>query len=186
MTSNKWKKVGKAKNYWGKELEQFIKDSDPLIRGRASIKKKSNPWRIVQVMGDGTFLVKPSKSDSLDFEGCMKGGRAIYLDCKSTGHETAFQLAQVSDAQLSYCQERASLGALTFLYVRARCMHRDFILPVDAQGRIAGRVHKRCDWLVKGPRYESINWRALRPYLVKSSEPWLDAMLRIYREKPWA
>lgn len=176
----------------GAEWEAHITQQCELLamERRALVTKIGNPWQIVGCLDRDAqrFEVVPGPPQALDYQGVIAGGRAVYLEAKSTGHATRFDFSLIADSQIERAAAAARHGALVLLLVERRheLMRRDHhVFPVDAHGRIAGVAHKRCVGLEPGERTgESINWQLAAAWKMRAGETWLDAAARLCGPSP--
>lgn len=195
MTSSKHSRIGKQKTINGKVLQQFISAQASLTKGKAYIRERSNPFSAIRMMENGHFECFRTASESVDFEGTLQGGRAVYFDCKSSSKD-AFVFSNVNPNQVHYLSSHASLGAICFIYARQNYTKssglpsfRDFILPVLGNGTIGGMWHKNAPIIFKPHEEkirESVAFNLLEKYSVHRLESWLDAVLRLHEENLWA
>lgn len=163
-------------------FENFIVATNDLLhaRGVCYVRKRSNPLKIIGTLPNGQFRAVQTKSESLDFEGTLSGGRAIYFDAKLTQHKHRFSFSHIGDEQFEYAKTHAQFAAVVFFLVRSLHTGRDYLFPVDRAGKIADVWHKRADASKTNAR-ESINWSDARRWRLAPSESWYDALRRLYR-----
>lgn len=180
---------GKASVEQGKDLESALTDQCDMLRryGRADVEKKTNPLRIIRPLDARQFVCVKTKSETVDFNGTIKGGRAVYFEAKSTRQADRFPFALVGDAQIDFMRRHAALDGIAFLYAASLTHGREYVLPVDSVGRIGLVVHKRCADLFNGGRTrESIRWDAMRDeWRVRPGEVWLDTVQRLHATGGW-
>jgi hypothetical protein len=118
----------------------------------------------------------------VDFEGVLSpSGRAVFLEAKTSHAAPSWPLSDVGDDQLLRMAAMAGCGALVLLYVQRWDGPRpvaSYLLPVDAQGRIAGLVTHPAAAILSNER-KSIRWEDMEPWRVGAGELWLDAAERL-------
>lgn len=180
--------AGKVKTERGNELETFLDNQRRALAGRVDYEKRPSPLKMMGVDPANPRFMRciRIKASGVDFDGTLEGGRAVYFEAKSTGVGTRFDLKLISDDQLALMTRRAKLGAACFLYVRATSLGlygQDFILPVSAEGRVAGYLPHQSLLAPLGDK--SIPWGELEPWAVGRAELWLDACERIGEAGLW-
>lgn len=180
---------GKENVDQGRDLETTLKEQCELLRarGRCDVTKKSNPLRILRPLGDGKFVCVKTSAETVDFNGTLAGGRAIYFEAKSTVNRVRFPFSMLRDEQIDFMRRHAELGGLTFVYVASLELGRDYVLPVDGVGRIAGTFHKRCAAESQQPQKprESIRWDEMARWSLVAGETWHDAVERLQASGVW-
>lgn len=82
--------------------------------GIAAIAKTPEPMRVVRNLGNGRFEAYFIKKAQPDYEGCIKGGRAVVFEAKYTDKEQMLQ-NRVGQAQSEYMDLKSELGARCFV-----------------------------------------------------------------------
>lgn len=131
----------------GKAWEDAIKDECALMLrlGQARIERTTPPMVAKKRRGNSLEAYHISGATSVDFDGHLIGsGRRICFEAKATADESGFHISLLTDNQVKRLSLFAHDGCIAFVYVQ-RCGSRNqrYMLPVDAQGRIAGFAHKR-------------------------------------------
>lgn len=180
--------AGKLKTERGNELESFLENQRRALAGRVDYEKRPSPLKMMGVDPTNPRFMRcvRTKASGVDFDGTLDGGRAVYFEAKSTGVGTRFDLKLISDDQLALMARRAKLGAACFIYVRATSIGldgQDFILPVNAEGKVCGYLPHHGLLAPLGDK--SISWAALEPWAVGRAELWLDACERIGEAGLW-
>lgn len=148
-----------------------------------AVRRVKPPMNIVGNLGKGLFKARHSGTHTVDYEGTMAGGRAVYFDAKHSTGKTSFSFGSIRDNQIEYLQERSALGAVCFFLVsRPAPQGRtapEYVVPIDSEGRIAGVVHKRCALLNERTR-ESVKWSELEDggWRCGAGETWVDVVVR--------
>jgi penicillin-binding protein-related factor A (putative recombinase) len=163
-------------------LEQRLSAQCELLerRGRGVVTRCRPDVQVVRSLKGGRVegFVTGSR---LDFEGVLRpSGRAVVIEAKTSHASPSWPLCDVRDAQVVRMAQLASCGALALLYVQRWHEGRatDYLLPVDAQGRIASLVTHPA-LLVLSAERKSIRWADLEPWRVGPQELWLDAAERL-------
>jgi len=82
--------------------------------GVAAIAKTPEPMRVVRNLGNGRFEAYFVKKAQPDYEGCIKGGRAVVFEAKYTDKEQLLQ-SRVGQTQSEYMDLKSALGARCFV-----------------------------------------------------------------------
>lgn len=82
--------------------------------GIASIAKTPEPMRVVRNLGNGRFEAYFVKKAQPDYEGCIKGGRAVVFEAKYTDKVQLLQ-SRVGQTQSDYMDLKSALGARCFV-----------------------------------------------------------------------
>lgn len=93
------------------------------IKKMARLDKRPTPTK--NIRGKIAYAAK----STVDFDGTIKGGRAVYFDAKSTRETTRFPLANIKEHQMNYCQDQHELGAAVFFLVEFAAHHEFYYLP---------------------------------------------------------
>lgn len=130
----------------------------------------------------GLFVATYTGEVSVDFEGSVRGQRVVF-DAKSSQAEPSWPFSDIRDGQIEHMAAGARCGELAFFYVERRGAtgRPRYIVPVDAQGRIAGVSHKRdlVGPLLRRDARESVRWEDLEMWRCQPGELWADAVARM-------
>lgn len=107
---------GKISKAEGKEFEERLEKSFEFYRSRgvAAIEKTPEPMRVVRNLGKGKFLAYFEKSAQPDYQGTVKGGRAVMIEAKHTDKDRMAQ-SRVKDGQAEYLRCHEALGARCYV-----------------------------------------------------------------------
>lgn len=177
----------------GAAFEQELEQLHDLLRrqGKADVRRMKAPVNLIGSLGRGQFRAVLNGEPHVDFEGVMAGGQAVCFDAKHVERGASFAFSQVRDNQVDYLRDRARFGALSFVLVRCEGevgrRGRDYIIPVDAEGRLAGQAHARSLKLL-GQEVEakSIKWQTLErmDFLVRATS-WADQLVSLVDARLW-
>lgn len=183
---------GKRSQYIGAQFERFVEDelAFEYRQGRACVKKMRPPMRVRhKVKGNNKqFVCEHTHAPTVDYEGVINGGVSVKFDAKLTEDDKKFSFNAIGDKQIAHLAEHARFGGVSFLYVAKAPQgfaRERYVLPVDANGRIAGIVHRRCErLLIMGKQRASIKWEEIpERYRVQGKhESWLDVLIRLEEE----
>lgn len=101
--------------------------------GRALVVKSPPPMKLTSgADGDGRFLATFHTRGPVDFTGVLAGGRAVFLEAKSSASQTwePWGRGGLKAHQASMLRQAAALGALAFVALRTRA--GDFVIPISA------------------------------------------------------
>lgn len=154
-------------------------------QGRAKLVRQPTPLKPLRPINraPGMFEAVLQAQASLDFEGTLRGGRAVYLDAKSTRDNARFNYSLISTDQLTHAADHAYMGGLALIVAMRLSAHGALIsrhvLEIDEGGRIAGLDHTR-SFNEHGAR-ASLRWDSdeMAARLVRNGEKWLDAVERL-------
>ena len=184
--------IGARSKTQGAACEDMLEQECALLWAarRAKLRRQPTPLQIVRALRPGRFECVLSAQASLDFEGTLAGGRAVFLDVKSTRNDKRFSLGMISEDQWAHAREHAQMGGLSLIVVLrlsevGRVIAR-YLLEIDAQGRIAGIAHKHC---IRQPEAAAAPMRAqsslawdCEPMTARQARPselWLDTVERL-------
>ena len=165
----------------GAQLEAELEHWHTIWRrqGKADMRRIKAPVNIIGSLGRGQFRAVLNGEAHVDFEGVLRGGLSVCFDAKHVERGASFALSQLRDNQLVYLSQRARFGAVAFVFVRRHSSpgqpQRDYVLPVDGSGRIAGLAHERMglargqETPVKSVRFEDLEAAGL-------CGPWVDVV----------
>jgi hypothetical protein len=166
-------------------LERRIKAQCEMLerRGRARVRRAHHDAQIDGPAPRGKLLAHLVKGGHrCDFEGHLIGSaRAVVLEVKTSHESPSWPLGDVRDEQALRLACVASDGGLALLYVQRWDGPRpldEYLLPVDAEGRIAELVTHPALGILDG-EMRSVRWAALDPWRVGRAEMWLDAAERL-------
>lgn len=104
----------------GKAVEEIVKSSCARYRehGIAFITKNSEPVQNLGPVGaqGGVYLMRYAQKAKPDFEGVLKGGRAILFDVKSTT-QASIRASVVTKGQADCLDQYEKLGAISAVLV---------------------------------------------------------------------
>lgn len=105
----------------GKAFEERIDASFAYYasRGYALIDKTPEPFKVTKRMENARFIGCFQKKAQPDYKGVIKGGRMVVFEAKFTSTDRITQ-DRVSDAQWSYMDQAAALGARCYVLVGFR------------------------------------------------------------------
>jgi recombination protein U len=105
----------------GHQLELAVEkqNSHYLRDGIARIDKVATPM----IYSNGEW--KHGKKSTVDFIGCLKGGRAVAFDCKQVAGDS-LPMANIHEHQVKYLRDVLELGGLAFFLVHFRKQDRVF------------------------------------------------------------
>jgi penicillin-binding protein-related factor A (putative recombinase) len=177
--------MGKKSQAHGAAFEKRLGMQINLLRRtrKAAIRRVKPPMSIVGKQHNGVFPCRHSGEHTVDYEGTLAGGRAVYFDAKSSSGKVSFSFSGVRDSQIDYLAEHARMGALCFLVVERTISPREraeYVLPVCGKGRIAGVAHKRSLEVLESATRESVKWSELDEggWRAAASETWADVVAR--------
>lgn len=151
----------------GKELklEAYV-GSVIKASSRAHLIKIPTPVLIKRQAGGEVSGVLAARR-ACDFLGWLKGGRAVYLECKSTAASgRRWRLdKRLREYQIMWLMRAASMGCVAGVMVRHQdgFAMRDYLIPVTREGLPFEGV--------------SVLWGDIRPYIIPPSRSFLDAMI---------
>jgi len=82
----------------------------------ALVDKVPSGWKIIRRVSDVEFVCVPSEKTGVDYRGVLKGGRALFVECKSCSSGT-FDLKGIQANQLSELDAADDLGAACVLAI---------------------------------------------------------------------
>ena len=73
------------------------------------------------------------KQSTIDYSGCLLGGKAIFFEAKETKSKTSFALANIKQHQIEYLKFVTQMKAETFFIIHFYNLYMDeaFIVPVE-------------------------------------------------------
>lgn len=118
----------------GKNFEQLIEQTNRAYEFQdiALVHKIPNDW-IIQRDWKTKAITRafPSGKSTIDFNGVLKGGRAIGFEAKETTNKTSFPLKNIKPHQIEYLNTFAALQGIAFYLIRFSTFDRTFILGAD-------------------------------------------------------
>lgn len=104
----------------GKNIEEHVKMACEVYKKEniAWIDKNSEPMQIVKALEQqgGFYLARFAQKAKPDFEGVLRGGRAILFDVKST-EEDQIKASVLSKGQAQYLEQYHKMGAVSAVLV---------------------------------------------------------------------
>jgi len=91
-------------------------------RGHAMVSKN---WEAPPIPG----TKKPRAKSKPDFSGCLRGGRHVVFEAKSTLEPARFDLANLAKHQRAHLVDAAFLGSVAFVYVVSG-ERRKYVIPL--------------------------------------------------------
>lgn len=183
--------MGRKAQAVGSAFEAEIERVNAQLRGRgqADVHRVKAPMNIIGTLGKGVFKAVMAGTAHVDFEGVLAGGLSVAFDTKHVESGVSFPFAHIRDEQVRYLLERARFGACAFLLVRweGESRRRSYVVPVDAQGRIAGYDHARSLRVLSNETRESVRFDELarHGWLAAPGETWADVVLRQLSLQRW-
>lgn len=175
--------MGRKSQTVGARFESHVKAENDVLRrrGQADIRRVKPPVNVLGV-NRGKLTCVYSREPSVDFQGTLKGGQAVYFDAKSVQGDR-FDFSNVEDSQLGFLAVGAALGACAFLLVEKRVRGRVgalYVLPVSGEALIAGVAHKRSMVLLAPATRESVRFDVLDElgWRQAAGETWLEVVER--------
>lgn len=181
--------MGRKSQRVGARFEKFVGEMNGRLkaRGQADIRRVKPPMNILG-FNKGKLQCVYSGEPSVDFQGTMLGGRAVYFDAKSVDLDR-FRFSIVEDSQLGFLAVGAELGACSFLLVERRVRGRVgavYVLPVSGSMLIAGVAHSRSMAILAPETRESVRFDALEGWKLAPGETWYDVVMRQEAAGEWA
>lgn len=120
MTANQYKKhiQGNQNKMLGEYFENLVDTSCEYYRfsGIADITKTPEPMKPIKNLGKGQFVSVFTKSAQPDYNGVLKGGRAICFDAKFTT-QNKISKSVITETQADFLSTKQQLGAICFVLV---------------------------------------------------------------------
>lgn len=103
-------------------------------RGWALVQKVSVPVRLTHERAGSGFVGFYAGKSTVDFVGCLAGGRGVALDAKSTRNRTRipWNVTHFPSHQQEFLRHWASTGGLALLLVQFSTLDRYFAIPMKA------------------------------------------------------
>ena len=129
---------------------------------RIHLIKVPTPVQIFEVVR-GEVRGRLQSKRACDFIGWIKGGRAVYIEAKSTRSKALkWRLDErLRSYQLPWLHEAAAQGCICAVYVRSP--DSDYLVPVTVHGLPSPAL--------------SIDWEILEPYKLPPGRSFVDALL---------
>ncbi|MFA9459099.1 Holliday junction resolvase RecU [Halalkalibacter sp. AB-rgal2] len=106
-----------------------ITNQQYISKGMAIINKRPTPVKVLKSQGKRVISGFFEEKSTVDYDGIYEG-KSIVFEAKSTG-EKRFPLSMLSKHQYDYLELAHKNGAIAFLLVEIRPLHRVFLLPVE-------------------------------------------------------
>lgn len=109
---------GKARRSIGASSEGLIEMVHAMgaNRGLLLSEKIQNAWRVMRRISDKEVVCVPGVKTGVDYRGVLKGGRALYAECKHCS-SPSFGLSNVQENQWNQLSAAEDLGAACFLLI---------------------------------------------------------------------
>jgi penicillin-binding protein-related factor A (putative recombinase) len=127
-------------------------------RGHSKVSKN---WEAPPIPG----TKKPRAKSKPDFSGCLRGGRHVVFEAKSTEEPERFDLKNLAKHQREHLLDAAFLGSVAFVYVVSRANREDrkYIIPVA---------------VIESTETKSVRFDAPGVVEKLERETWFDALVR--------
>ncbi|WP_062052382.1 Holliday junction resolvase RecU [Bacillus sp. JCM 19034] len=98
-------------------------------KGMAIINKRPTPVKVLKSKGTRVLSGYFEEKSTVDYDGIYES-KPIVFEAKTTG-EKRFPLSMLSKHQYDYLEQAHKNGAIAFLLIEIRPVHRVFLLPVE-------------------------------------------------------
>jgi hypothetical protein len=110
--------LGKMRRIIGEVSEDLVDivHRTAMQRGDALIEKIPNSWDVQRRLNEREVVCVPGVKTGVDYRGVLKGGRALYVECKHCS-KPSFPLANIRDNQVDQLNQADDYGAACYLLV---------------------------------------------------------------------
>jgi hypothetical protein len=127
-----------------------------MNRGLALIEKIHNAWDVRRRLNEKEVVCVPGVKTGVDYRGVLRGGRALYVECKSCS-SSSFPLSNIQKNQVDQLTAAEDLGAACFL-----------VIVWDPDG-VAAKASLREMGFPGGPVLVALPWSEARAFIANNA-----------------